>query len=108
MTGCCRSVFDKRLKSELYGGCATSDAGPLAYREPDDALELTDLAGAELLDCRRGRTTRRQLSGLFRESLLGRPAGYEDVNYAARLAHDPAVRAVVDRDGLDRQAVLTD
>jgi hypothetical protein len=40
------------------------------------------------------------LTGLFRQSVFGRLAGYEDVNDADRLAHDPAMRAVVDRQGL--------
>ena len=33
-------------------------------------------------------------------------AGYEDVNDADRLAHDPTMRAVVDRGGLDRAAAV--
>ena len=47
------------------------------------------------------------LTGLFRQSVFGRLAEYEDVNDADRLAHDPAMRAVVDRTGLDRQAAST-
>ena len=39
--------------------------------------------------------------------MFGRLAGYEDVNDADRLAHDPAMRAVVDRSGMDRQAAST-
>ncbi len=85
----------------------TSDAGLLAYRELDDALGLTDIAGAALSECRRGKNTRHMLTGLFRQSVFGRLAGYEDVNDADRLAHDPAMRAVVDRTGLDRQAAST-
>jgi hypothetical protein len=41
------------------------------------------------------------LTGLLRQSVFGRLAGYEDVNDAERLAHDPAMRAVVDRTGLE-------
>jgi hypothetical protein len=37
-----------------------------------------------------------------RQSLFGRLAGYEDVNDAERLAHDPALRAIVGREGLVR------
>jgi Transposase DDE domain group 1 len=39
--------------------------------------------------------------------VFGRLAGYEDVNDADRLAYDPAMRAVVGRTGLDRQAAST-
>jgi hypothetical protein len=47
------------------------------------------------------------LTGLFRQSVFGRLARYEDVNDAEHLAHDPAMRAVVDRQGLDRGAAST-
>jgi hypothetical protein len=105
--GALRLDFDRRLKLEFHGSRITSDAGMLAYRELDDALGLTDLAGDVLSDGRRGRNTRHLLAGLLRQSVFGRLAGYEDVNDADRLAHDPAMRAVVDRGGLDRQAAST-
>jgi hypothetical protein len=34
------------------------------------------------------------LAGLFRQSVFGRLAGYEDVNDAERLRHDPLARQV--------------
>jgi hypothetical protein len=105
--GALRVDFDRRLKLEFHGSRITSDAGLLAYRELDDALGLTDLAGGILSDGRRGRNTRHLLTGLFRQSVFGRLAGYEDVNDADRLAHDPAMRAVVDRGGLDGSAAST-
>ena len=105
--GALRVDFDRRLKLEFHGSRVTSDAGLLAYRELDDVLGLTDLAGAMLSECRRGKNTRHLLTGLFRQSVFGRLAGYEDVNDADRLAHDPAMRAVVDRGGLDRRAAST-
>jgi hypothetical protein len=41
---------------------------------------------------------------LFRQSVLGRLAGYGDVNDAERLACDPAMQAIVGREGVDRAA----
>jgi hypothetical protein len=76
----------------------------LAYRELDDALGLTDIAITKLLDGRPGKNTGHNLSGLFRQSAFGRLAGYEDVNDAERLALDPAMRAIVGREGLGRAA----
>ena len=105
--GALRVDFDRRLKLEFHGSRITSDAGLLVYRELDDALGLTDLAGAALSDSRRGKNTRHPLTGLFRQSVFGRLAGYVDVNDADRLAHDPAMRAIVDRGGLDRTAAST-
>ena len=99
--------FDRRLKLDFHGSRITSDAGSLAYRELDDVLGLTDLAGTVLSDRRRGKNTRHLLTGLLRQSVYGRLAGYEDVNDAERLSLDPAMRAVVDRKGLDRVAAST-
>ncbi len=65
--------FDRRLKLEFHGSRVTSDAGLLAYRELDDALGLSDLAGAALSECRRGKNTRHLLAGLFRQSVFGQP-----------------------------------
>jgi len=67
----------------------------LAYRELDDALGLSVMAGGALADARTGRNGRHALVGLLRQSVFGRLAGYEDVNDAERLRHDPAMRWIV-------------
>ena len=103
-SGASRLDFDRRLKLEFHGANVTSDAGLLAYRELDDALGLTALAGALLSDGRRGKNTRHVLAGLLRQSVFGRLAGYEDVNDADRLARDPAMRWVVGGHAVAKQA----
>jgi len=102
-----RIRFDLRPKLDFHGSKITSDAGLLAYQEPDEVLGLTDLAGAVLSDGRRGKNRRHFLTGLLRQSVYGRLAGYGDVNDADRLSLDPAMRAVVDGKGLDRVAAST-
>jgi Transposase DDE domain group 1 len=99
-----RVAFDRRLKLEFHGARITSDGGLLAYRELDDALGLTATAASALAEGRRGRNIRHRLLGLLRQAVYGRLAGYEDVNDAERLAHDPAMRAIVGREGIDRPA----
>ena len=48
-----------------------------------------------LADARTGKNGRHALVGLLRQSVFGRLAGYEDVNDAERLRHDPAMRWIV-------------
>src|SRR6516162_3609301 len=80
-----RLDFDRRLMLQFRGSLVTSDAGLLAYRELDDVLGLTEMAGHVLADARSGKNGRHALAGLFRQSVFGRLAGYEDVNDAERL-----------------------
>ena len=87
--------FDRRLMLQFRGSMVTSDAGLLAYRELDDVLGLTTMASDVLADVRTGKNGRHALAGLFRQSVFGRLAGYEDVNDAERLRHDPAMRWIV-------------
>ena len=87
--------FDRRVMVQFRGSVVTSDAGLLAYRELDDVLGLSDLAGERLADGRTGKNGRHALVGMLRQSVFGRLAGYEDVNDADRLRHDPAMRWIV-------------
>src|SRR3979411_2222387 len=93
--GSIRLDFGRRLRVQFRGSVVTSDAGLLAYRELDDALRLTAMASETLADARTGKNGRHALAGLFRQSVFGRLAGYEDVNDAERLRHDPAMRWIV-------------
>jgi hypothetical protein len=96
--GALRLDFDHRLMLQFRGGVITSDGGLLVYRELDDTLGLTDTGADTLADARTGKNGRHILSGLLRQSVFGRLAGYEDVNDADRLRRDPAMRwAVGDR-----------
>src|SRR5215831_1877350 len=90
-----RLDFDRRLTLQFRGSVVTFDAGLLAYRELDDALGLSVMAGETLADARTGKNGRHALVGLLRQSVFGRLAGYEDVNDAERLRHDPAMRWIV-------------
>ena len=99
-----RVDFDRRVRLEFRGAQISSDGGLLVMRELDDALGLSDLASAALRDTRRGKNAVHRLDGLFRQSVFGRLAGYEDVNDADRLALDPVMRLVVGGRAVDAQA----
>jgi len=102
-----RVDFERRLKQEFHGNDISSDGGLLPYRELDHALGLTELGGEVLSETRRGKNTRYLLVGFLRQSVFGWLAGYEDVNDAERLSHDPVMRAIVDPKGLERMAAST-
>ena len=63
--GLLRAFFDRRLKFELHGSRITSDAGLLAYRELDEALGLTTLAGDVIADSRTGKNGWHGIIGLL-------------------------------------------
>src|SRR3982750_1403389 len=88
-------AFGHRPKLEVPRFKGTSAPGVPPFRALDDALGLTDLAGEVLADPRTGQNSRHTLIAQLRQSVFGRLAGYEDVNDADRLAHDPALRWIV-------------
>src|ERR1700720_2491687 len=92
--------FDRRVMLQFRGSVVTSDAGLLAYRELDDALGLSTMAGETLADARTGKNERHALVGLLRQSVFGRLAGYEDVNDAERRC---LAASVVKPDGCARR-----
>jgi len=79
----------------------------LAYRELDEALGLTEVAGGLFQDSRTGKNGRHGLVGQFRQSVFGRLGGYDDVNDADRLGRDPAMRWIVGGKAVARQAAST-
>ena len=87
-----RLQFNPQIRLELHGATITSDAGLLAFRELDDALDLTPIASDYLQESRTGRNIRHHLVPLLRQSIYSRLAGYDDTNDAERLSQDPAMR----------------
>ena len=91
-SGPLRLQFDRSVKLAFEGSSISSDGGLLLHRELDDAVGLVDMAAAVIADPRTGRNGRHRLAGFLRQSVFSRLAGYEDVNDAERLRHDPVMR----------------
>src|SRR5450830_612477 len=101
-----RLLFDRRLMLEFRGAKITTDAGLLAVRELDEMMGLTDMAGELIVEGRTGKNIQHQVSGLLRQSVYARLAGYEDVNDHEGLSRDPAMRAVIGKRALERTAAI--
>ena len=99
--------FDGSLRLEFHGSTLTSDAGLIPYRQLDEALGTTAMAGSILQDQRTGRNTRHTMTALLRQSVYSRLAGYEDTNDADRLCVDPTMRCIVGGRARDARAAST-
>jgi hypothetical protein len=84
----------------------TSDGGLILVRELDERLGLGELIEQHLTDSR-AKNTRLPFADLLRQSVYSRLAGYEDVNDAERLSHDPTFRLIGSERIWDRGAALT-
>ena len=98
--------FNSSLKVGFQGSRITSDAGLLLVRELDERLGLSQLISDNLTDDRRGKNTQLPLPDLLRQSIYSRLAGYEDLNDAERLSHDPTFRLIGSEKIRDRGAAL--
>lgn len=98
--------FNPALKVEFQGSRVTSDGGLILVRELDERLGFSDLIAQHLTDPR-GKNTQLPLADLVRQSVYSRLAGYEDVNDAERLSHDPTFRLIGSEHIWERGAALT-
>jgi Transposase DDE domain group 1 len=73
----------------------TGEAESDVVRLDFDRRLMLQFRGSLVTSARTGRNGRYALVGLLRQSVFGRLAGYEDVNDAERLRHDPAMRWIV-------------
>ena len=67
-----RLQFNPKVRLEFHGSTITSDAGLLAFRELDDALDLTGIASNYLQESRTGRNILHHLVPLLRQSIYSR------------------------------------
>jgi hypothetical protein len=91
-----RPQFDRRLRLLFVGSKVTSDAGRLACRELDGALDPTRTAAGQQQDSRTGQNTQHTATALLRPAIDSRLAGYEDLDDAERLRFDPTMRTAAD------------
>jgi hypothetical protein len=98
--------FNRFLRVGFQGSRVTSNGGLILVRELDERLGLGELMERYLTD-RRANNARFSFADLLRQSVYSRSAGYEDVNDAERLSHDPTFRLIGSEKIWDRGAALT-
>ncbi|HUL73041.1 MAG TPA: IS1380 family transposase [Vicinamibacterales bacterium] len=86
--------FQPKLVVDFAGGTLTTDAGLLLVREFDEQLGLSADVVGRITDTRDARYVTHDLDALVRQRLYQIAAGYEDVNDADRLRHDPTFQIV--------------
>jgi hypothetical protein len=86
--------FQPKLVVDFAGGTLTTDAGLLLVREFDERRGLSREVVGRISDTRDPRYVTHELDALVRQRLYQIAAGYEDVNDADRLRHDPTFQVV--------------
>ncbi len=86
--------FQPKLVVDFAGGTLTTDAGLLLVRQFDAQRRLSADVARRLADPRDARYITHGLDVLVRQRLYQIAAGYEDVNDADRLRHDPTFQVV--------------
>jgi predicted ribosome quality control (RQC) complex YloA/Tae2 family protein len=99
--------FNSFLKVDFQGSRVTSDGGLILVRELAERFGFGELIEEHLTDPRRGKNSQFPFADLPRQSVHSHLAGYEDVNDAERLYHDPTFRLIVSEKIWERGAALT-
>jgi hypothetical protein len=86
--------FQPKLVVDFAGGTLTTDAGLVLVREFDAQLGLSADVVARVVDPRDARYVTHDVATLLRQRVFQIVAGYEDVNDADRLRHDPSFQVV--------------
>jgi len=76
---------------------SSSDGGALLLKAADQKLQLSSALAGSLVDGRQAAKVKHSLADLLRQRIYGLASGYADANDAARLAHDPIFKLLLDR-----------
>lgn len=94
-------LFAKPVHCKFDERDSSSDGGALLLKAADQKLQLTAALAACLVDGREAAKVKHPIEDLLRQRIYGLASGYADANDAARLAHDPVFKLLLDREPLD-------
>lgn len=91
--------FGSRMVTGNFdGGCLSSDAGLVLFREMDRKLGLTSALAGCIRDCRDQSKVRVSVAEMLRQRIFGIALGYEDCNDHDCLKSDPMLKLSVVRE----------
>src|SRR6266545_4762818 len=96
-----REIFEQPIHFKFDEPHSSSDGGALMLKAADQKLQLTSALSACLVDGRQAAKVKHPIEDLLRQRIYGLASGYADANDAARLAHDPVFKLLLDRAPLD-------
>jgi hypothetical protein len=91
------ALFGKPIHYQFDEPHSSSDGGALLLKAADQKLQLTATLAASLVDGRQATKVKHSLNDLLRQRVYGLAGGYADANDAARLAHEPIFKLLLDR-----------
>src|SRR6266498_3232283 len=94
-------IFEQPIHFKFDEPYSSSDGGALLLKAADQKLQLTAALAACLVDGRQAAKIKHPLEDLLRQRIYGLASGYADANDAARLAHDPIFKLLLDRSPVD-------
>ncbi|MFZ5875577.1 MAG: IS1380 family transposase [Nitrospirota bacterium] len=101
------SLADRPVIARFDEPHSSSDGGAVLVKAIDQRLRLTARLAACLPDAREPGKVVHPLVDLVRQRVFGLICGYADANDAARLAHDPVHKLLLDRDPVDGGALAS-
>lgn len=90
-------LFAKPIHYQFDEPHSSSDGGALLLKAADEKLQLSSALAGCLVDGRQEAKVKHSLTDLLRQRIYGLASGYADANDAARLAHDPIFKLLLDR-----------
>ena len=83
------SANQRRVEADFEGGAVSSDGGLLLMREADRRTGLIDRIAAHVKDARQPGKVLHEVAEMIRQRTFGVIAGWDDLNDAESLRHDP-------------------
>lgn len=87
-------VKGRQVKVDFGGGDVSSDGGLIAIREVDRQMKLTERVARLLRDPRMSGKVEHKVVRMLRQRVYGICAGWEDLNDAEELRHDPLLQTL--------------